>query len=76
MAQLVREHNINDNLLFNWRSLYLKGQLLPRISEPVMLPVTLSQEPAEISSTTASGAGSLPGEALSANWFLLPVPFG
>lgn len=25
VAQLAREHNINDNLLFNWRRLYLKG---------------------------------------------------
>ncbi|KGT85994.1 transposase [Erwinia typographi] len=42
VAQLARENNINDNLLFNWRRLYLQGQLVARTETPLMLPVTLA----------------------------------
>ena len=27
VAQIARQHGINDNLIFNWRKLYLSGQL-------------------------------------------------
>jgi transposase len=43
-AQLARENNINDNLLFNWRRLYQQGLLAARTDAPVMLPVTLAAE--------------------------------
>nr|WP_241391592.1 IS66-like element accessory protein TnpA [Yersinia frederiksenii]ULG19920.1 transposase [Yersinia frederiksenii] len=42
VAQLARENNINDNLLFNWRRLYQQGLLTARTDVPVLLPVTLS----------------------------------
>lgn len=44
VAQLARENNINDNLLFNWRRLYQQGQLVARTEVPLMLPVTLAAE--------------------------------
>ncbi|HCI5999591.1 IS66-like element accessory protein TnpA [Pantoea ananatis] len=44
VAQLARENNINDNLLFNWRRLYQQGLLAARTDAPVMLPVTLAAE--------------------------------
>lgn len=39
VAQLARENNINDNLLFNWRRLYQQGLLAARSEAPAMLPV-------------------------------------
>lgn len=60
VAQLAREHGINDNLLFNWRNLYKRGLLCPRADSPQLLPVTLSEaavvagQPA--SATTQSSA--------------------
>lgn len=44
VAQLARENNINDNLLFNWRRLYQQGLLVARTEAPVMLPVMLAAE--------------------------------
>ncbi|NIF03740.1 transposase, partial [Pantoea sp. Acro-805] len=29
VAQIAREHGINDNLLFNWRNLHRQGLLDP-----------------------------------------------
>ncbi|NHB98674.1 IS66-like element accessory protein TnpA [Photorhabdus stackebrandtii] len=43
VAQLAREHGINDNLLFNWRHLYKRGLLCPRDDSSLLLPVTLSE---------------------------------
>ncbi|QNJ37027.1 transposase [Xenorhabdus nematophila] len=43
VAQLAREHGINDNLLFNWRHLYKRGLLCPREDRSLLLPVTLSE---------------------------------
>lgn len=43
VAQLAREHGINDNLLFNWRNLYRRGLLRPRSDGPLLLPVTLTE---------------------------------
>lgn len=45
VAQLARENNINDNLLFNWRRLYQQGLLAARTKAPVMLPVQLATDP-------------------------------
>lgn len=42
VAQLARENNINDNLLFNWRRLYQQGKLVACTEAPLMLPVTLT----------------------------------
>ena len=43
VAQLAREHGINDNLLFNWRNLYKRGLLRPHADAPLLLPVTLTE---------------------------------
>lgn len=43
VAQLAREHGINDNLLFNWRNLYRRGLLRPQDDGPLLLPVTLTE---------------------------------
>ncbi|HCC3327939.1 TPA: transposase [Salmonella enterica] len=45
VAQLARENNINDNLLFNWRRRYQQELQAARAEEPLMLPVTLAAEP-------------------------------
>ncbi|MEQ0113361.1 IS66-like element accessory protein TnpA [Klebsiella sp. JN_Kp123] len=44
VAQLDRENNINDNLLFNWRRRYQLELLSARTDAPVMLPVILAAE--------------------------------
>ncbi len=44
VAQLARENNINDNLLFNWRRLFQQGLLAARTKTPIMLPVALADE--------------------------------
>ncbi|MDE9534950.1 IS66-like element accessory protein TnpA [Xenorhabdus bovienii] len=43
VAQLAREHGINDNLLFNWRNLYKRGLLSSRNDSSWLLPVTLAE---------------------------------
>ncbi len=44
VAQLAREHNINDNLLLNWGRRY-RQELLPEETEvPDLLPVTLTPD--------------------------------
>ncbi|WP_370456156.1 IS66-like element accessory protein TnpA [Serratia sp. SRS-8-S-2018] len=42
VAQLARENNINDNLLFNWRRRYQQELLAARADAPVILPVMLA----------------------------------
>ncbi len=64
VAQLARENGINDNLLFNWRSLYRKGLLLPHNSEPALLPVMLSAEPGRTVTVPSSGPENTSGETL------------
>lgn len=44
VAQLARENNINDNLLFNWRRRYQQDLLTARSEAPVMLPVMFAAE--------------------------------
>lgn len=51
IAALAREHGINDNLLFNWRQLYLRGKFgiqpkSPEEKTTSLLPVALAAEPA------------------------------
>ncbi|EPC5601654.1 IS66-like element accessory protein TnpA [Edwardsiella piscicida] len=45
VAQLAREHGINDNLLFKWRQFWREGKLrCPDTAEsrlPTLIPVTL-----------------------------------
>lgn len=38
-AQLARENDINDNLLFNWQRLYPQGLLGAPAATPALLPV-------------------------------------
>ena len=44
VAQLAREHNINDNLLFNWRRRYRQELLSEETEVPDLLPVTLTPD--------------------------------
>lgn len=41
VAQIAREHGINDNLLFNWRNLHRQGLLDPA-SRATLIPVTVA----------------------------------
>ncbi|HCM9622335.1 TPA: transposase [Enterobacter cloacae subsp. cloacae] len=40
VAQIAREHGINDNLLFNWRNLHRQGLLDPA-NRATLIPVTM-----------------------------------
>lgn len=40
VAQLAREHGVNDNLVFNWRNLHRQGLLDPAVLAG-MIPVTV-----------------------------------
>lgn len=40
VAQLAREHGVNDNLVFNWRNLHRQGLLTPG-SRATLIPVTV-----------------------------------
>ncbi|HFK5170551.1 TPA: transposase, partial [Escherichia coli] len=48
VAQLAREHGINDNLLFKWRQYWHEGKLRPPSTTennvPELLPITLDAE--------------------------------
>ncbi len=56
VAQLAREHGINDNLLFKWRQYWREGKLRPpsttENSVPELLPITLDAE--DLVPTTSS----------------------
>lgn len=53
VAQLAREHGINDNLLFKWRQYWREGKLRPpENSVPELLPITLDAE--DVVPTTSS----------------------
>ncbi len=47
MSRLAREHDLNANVLFNWRHQYKTGELLPlpQPASPVLLPVQIRDEP-------------------------------
>lgn len=58
IAKLAREHGINDNLLFNWRRLYLQGKFgvqpkIPAIEKAELLAVTLTTEPSPLNSPSS-----------------------
>ncbi len=47
VAQLAREHGINDNLLFKWRQYWRAKLIYPSTTEnnvPELLPITLDAE--------------------------------
>lgn len=69
VAQLARENNINDNLLFNWRRLYQQGLLVARTEAPVMLPVMLAAE----SRPEPTHPPSVPGDDASCCELVLPA---
>ncbi|MFZ4172384.1 IS66-like element accessory protein TnpA [Enterobacter ludwigii] len=72
VAQLAREHGINDNLLFNWRNLYKRGLLRYRNDDTLLLPVTLAETtvPAETS------APVMPQSAAGEPCCELELPYG
>ncbi|MDI3366235.1 IS66-like element accessory protein TnpA [Pantoea sp. V108_6] len=47
VAQLAREHGVNDNLVFNWRNLHRQGLLDPA-TRAGMIPVTVEAFPAPV----------------------------
>lgn len=55
VAQLAREHGINDNLLFKWRQYWREGKLRPPATTenrmPELLPITLDAEDVPAMST-------------------------
>ena len=44
VAQLAREHGVNDKLVFNWRNLHRQGLLDPA-TRAGMTPVTVEPSP-------------------------------
>lgn len=67
VAQIAREHGINDNLLFNWRNLHRQGlldpanraALIPITMEPVTPPGVVSTDIPVISCRLTLPGGSL-----------------
>lgn len=44
VARLAREHDLNANVLFNWRTQYRQGKLGP-IADPAVIPIRILPEP-------------------------------
>ena len=44
VAEIARQHGINDNLIFNWRKLYLSGRLGEVNAHGHLLPVKVTDE--------------------------------
>lgn len=46
VARLARQHELNANVLFNWRQQYKTGKLLPlpKSASPLLLPVEIRDE--------------------------------
>jgi transposase len=44
VARLAREHDLNANVLFNWRHQYRQGKLGP-IADPAVVPIRVLPEP-------------------------------
>jgi transposase len=43
VAEIARQHGINDNLIFNWRKLYVRGRLGEVSAQPgLLLPVKVA----------------------------------
>jgi len=53
VAQLARENNLNDNVLFNWRNQYRQGKFGPISPAAAVLPVHVLPEPAMPSNEAA-----------------------
>lgn len=73
VAELARQHGVNDNLVFNWRNLHRQGLLDPT-SRATLIPVTvepLSPPPRRTGTVSAdfppviSCKLTLPGGSLS-----------
>lgn len=58
VAQLARENNINDNLLFNWRRRYQQKLSGTPVSTPALIPVTLTATERAVSPLTPSAEES------------------
>ncbi len=58
VAQLARENNINDNLLFNWRRRYQQELSGTPASTPALIPVTLAATERPVSPLTPSAEES------------------
>ncbi|WP_367165698.1 transposase [Kosakonia cowanii] len=80
VAELAREHGVNDNLVFNWRNLHRQGLLDPA-SRAALIPVTV--EPLSLPSRHNGAVSSdqppvisckltLPGGSLSLTGPLTP----
>lgn len=68
VAQLARENDINDNLLFNWRRLYQLGLLGTPANTPALFPVTLTAAERPVSALPP-----LRKRLPAADWFCPPV---
>ncbi|WP_028534592.1 IS66-like element accessory protein TnpA [Paludibacterium yongneupense] len=46
VAMLARQHDLNANVLFNWRHQYKTGKLLPlpQLASPIVLPVQIRDD--------------------------------
>ncbi|MBE5254239.1 IS66-like element accessory protein TnpA [Mixta mediterraneensis] len=72
VAQIAREHGINDNLLFNWRNLHRQGlldpanraTLIPVTMEPVVTPPRQNGVVSADLARVMSGRLTLPGGSL------------
>lgn len=79
VAQLAREHGVNDNLVFNWRNLHRQGLLDPA-TRAGMIPVTVEPFPVPVrqnggtpdSPPVISCKLTLPGGSLSLTGPLTP----
>ncbi|EPB0512141.1 hypothetical protein ACRABS_002418 [Salmonella enterica subsp. enterica] len=69
MAQLAREHGINDNLLFKWRQYWREGKLRPLSTTenrmPELLPITLDVEDVPADSSRSQSVAAAVPESLS-----------
>lgn len=53
VARIAREHNINDNLLFNWKRQYEEGLLNDEdLQECQAVPVAITETPDPVKSVT------------------------
>ncbi|EPF0317368.1 IS66-like element accessory protein TnpA [Enterobacter chuandaensis] len=58
VAQLARENDINDNLLFNWRRRYQQELSGTPVSTPALIPVTLTTTERPVNPLTPSAEES------------------
>lgn len=64
VAIVARRHGVNANQVFHWRKLYQAGLLGTSCAEAGgvrLLPVTVSDEPADVEARQAAAAGSHTG---------------